>query len=678
MALRNGLAISAGIRAALHDRRPIVALESTIITHGLPRPTNFETAVAVEDAVRCAGAEPATIALLDGVAHIGLTQEQLERVADSKTDVVKASRANLAQTLAKGKGFIGGTTVSGTMALAHLAGIDVFATGGIGGVHRNAESSMDISADLTELGRTPVAVFSSGAKSILDIPRTLEYLETQGVPVMTLNPSGEFPCFYTRFSGQFVPSVPNVQEAARIIAHNRFLGLQNGLLFGVPIPEEYEHEGAEIQQAVEIAIRESVKLGIDRRGKEVTPWLLQRVAQLAKQSIQSNIALVINNAKVAAECAVHLRTITSNTSLNTPQHMTGEHQHEPCAVLVVGCAAVDVTSQCTTKAVMESTATGRVALSVGGVSHNVAYAAHLLSSRPSGVVLAAPMNAYDAHGIFLQNEIKHKDLQIDNTLVAKDAPTPVCNLLLDQKGNLVTGVADMSTVELILSPQRVAKLFFRHFSPNLKAVAADANMKADSLLELTRLCANHKVPMLYEPTSIAKAGRLVDALLGQKCRVHTITPNALELSHMAEIMRSKGFAPRTNLPTLEVQFSDNLQKVLEDASVVLELASALFIKLGKSGVLCIWKEASGANLNPEASIYYAPAHKLDPSLPTNTTGAGDTFTGAILAGMRKLNNTTWTKKDVIRLVTVAQAASVRTLYSNKAVSPTLSSLPSVA
>lgn len=306
MAHRACLNVSAGVRAALQHGRPVVALESTIITHGLPRPINYETALAVEDAVRKAGAEPATIALLDGMAHVGLTTTQLARISDSRDRVFKASRANLAQVLAKGKGHVGGTTVSGTMALAHLAGIRVFATGGIGGVHRGAESSMDVSADLIELGRTPVAVFSSGIKSILDIPRTLEYLETQGVPVMTFNSSGELPNFYSAHSGQFVPSVSGVQEAARIMAYNAALNLQNGMLFGVPIPSEFESEGTAIQDAVEMAVKESVELGIDRQGKLVTPWLLKRVAELAQQSVKSNVGLVLNNARVAAECAAAL------------------------------------------------------------------------------------------------------------------------------------------------------------------------------------------------------------------------------------------------------------------------------------------------------------------------------------------------------------------------------------
>lgn len=301
------LTVHDGVRAALREGRAVVALESTIITHGLPRPRNYDTAIAAEEAVRAAGAEPATVALLDGVAHVGLDRCQLARIADSDpARTVKTSRANLAHVLAAGSGWVGGTTVSGTMALAARASIPVFATGGIGGVHRGAETSMDISADLVELGRTPVAVFSSGIKSILDVGRTLEFLETQGVPVMTFNATGELPCFYHKASRHFVPAVDSPAHAARVIALNRALGLRNGLLFGVPIPEQYEAQGAVIQRAVEQAVVESQEQRIDTQGKLATPWLLKRVAELATESVDSNVALVVNNARVAALAAVQL------------------------------------------------------------------------------------------------------------------------------------------------------------------------------------------------------------------------------------------------------------------------------------------------------------------------------------------------------------------------------------
>lgn len=304
------LRVHPNVASALASKKPVVALESTIITHGLPFPANIQTALAIEQAVRDQGAIPATTAFIDGVAHVGLDKAQLQRLAEVGLKASKTSRRDVASVLAAGRGSIGATTVSATMILAHMAGISVFGTGGIGGVHRGGENSMDVSADLTELSRTPVAVFCSGAKSILDIPRTLEYLETFGVSTHTFHPSGHFPAFYSARSGCKVPTVSTHRDAARLIHSNLQFNLQSGMIFGVPIPSEFEAAGEKIQAVVEQAVQEAKESGIDRRGKEVTPWLLKRVGELSQgQSITSNKALVINNVSTAAKVAVELEDI---------------------------------------------------------------------------------------------------------------------------------------------------------------------------------------------------------------------------------------------------------------------------------------------------------------------------------------------------------------------------------
>lgn len=324
------LTLSSAVRSALspQTKAPVVALESTIITHGLPFPYNRDVACELEETVRDQGAVPATTALLDGEALVGLSEEQLERLARCAEDpsnnrAIKASRRDITHVLAKGRGSVGGTTVSGTMVLAHMAGIPIFATGGIGGVHRGAESTMDISADLTELGRTPVSVFCSGPKSILDIPRTLEVLETYGVSVTTFNPSGEFPAFYTSASGLFVPYAGSNAEAAASIFAGLQMGLRSGQVFGNPIPSEWESVGQQIQVQVEVAVREAVELGIDKKGKEVTPWLLKRLAQLIPESKESNRALVVNNAKRAAQVAVELHKLEKDAQIARDTHSLG-------------------------------------------------------------------------------------------------------------------------------------------------------------------------------------------------------------------------------------------------------------------------------------------------------------------------------------------------------------------
>ena len=278
---------------------PIVALESTIITHGMPFPQNLETARRVEDTVRAAGAVPATIAVMGGAIHAGLDAATLETLARTP-DALKLSRADLAACLASGR--TGATTVAATMICAHLAGIEVFATGGIGGVHRGAEDSFDISADLHELAQTPVTVVAAGAKAILDLPKTLEVLETLGVPVIAYG-QDEFPAFWSRSSG--LPAPLRMDSAAEIAAAHALkarLGLKGGQLVANPILEADELPRAVILPHIEAALAEADARGI--AAKAVTPFLLQRIFELTGgRSLDANIALVLNNARLAAGIA---------------------------------------------------------------------------------------------------------------------------------------------------------------------------------------------------------------------------------------------------------------------------------------------------------------------------------------------------------------------------------------
>ena len=293
------LVFSPEVRDAMSRRRPVVALESTIITHGMPYPQNLETARSVEAEVRAAGATPATIAVMGGCIHIGLSAPELETLAQTP-NAMKLSRADLAWCLATGR--VGATTVAATMICAHLAGIAVFATGGIGGVHRGAEDSFDISADLTELGRTPVTVVAAGAKAILDLPKTLEVLETQGVPVIAFG-QDELPAFWSRSSGLRAPL--RADTAAEIAAAHRLrarLGLAGGQLVANPIPLDAEIPRAEIVPAIEAALAEARAQGV--AAKEVTPFLLSRLYALTEgRSLAANIALVLNNARLASAIA---------------------------------------------------------------------------------------------------------------------------------------------------------------------------------------------------------------------------------------------------------------------------------------------------------------------------------------------------------------------------------------
>jgi pseudouridine-5'-phosphate glycosidase len=302
------LTIHPEVAAALAEKKPVVALESTVITHGLPYPDNVETAVGMETAVRAGGALPATIAIIQGEIIIGLNAAQIEYLGQRAGDgsVSKCSRRNIPLVVAAGGD--GATTVAGTMILAHLAGITVFATGGIGGVHRG--HPFDISADLSELGRTPITVVSSGAKSILDLPATLEVLETHGVPVIGYG-TDTLPAFFAPSSGLPVDTrLDTPQDVAAVIHASRQLGLMNGILVTVPVPAADACDPEETEAAIAQATAEAEKAGV--HGPAATPWLLRRVVELTDgRSLRANVALLQNNGRTAAKIAAALGNAAS-------------------------------------------------------------------------------------------------------------------------------------------------------------------------------------------------------------------------------------------------------------------------------------------------------------------------------------------------------------------------------
>lgn len=293
------ITFSAEVQAAKEAGKAIVALESTIITHGMPFPENVSTALEVEDIIRSEGACPATIAILDGVIHVGLTKDQIEALAQ-RDDILKLSRADLAYALVAGKS--GSTTVAATMICAECAGIATFATGGIGGVHRGAEDTFDISADLQELAKTPVMVVSAGVKALLDIPKTLEVLETLGVPVVGYQ-TDEFPAFWSRESGFQCPlRLDEPKDFADLYQMRKTLGLEGGMIIANPVPEADEIPRNTMETDIIKAIDEASRHSVS--GKDVTPFVLSRIKELTNgESLVTNIALVKNNARLAAKIA---------------------------------------------------------------------------------------------------------------------------------------------------------------------------------------------------------------------------------------------------------------------------------------------------------------------------------------------------------------------------------------
>lgn len=300
MNLKPYLSITPEIKEAVEAGKPVVALESTILSHGMPYPENWEFSHKVEEIIRGEGAIPATTAIIGGKLKVGLTAEELEIMCKNPV-VGKVSRRDVAVYLATGR--TGATTVATTMMLAEMAGIKIFATGGIGGVHRGAEETMDISADLQELANTGVAVVCAGAKSLLDIPKTLEYLETMGVPVLGFN-TDDFPAFYCRRSGCRVDyNLPDAATAARIMKTKWDLGLKGGFIIANPIPEQYELDFEEMEGVINKALEAAKKENI--RGKDTTPFLLAKIKDYTKGvSLASNLQLAYNNARVAAKIAI--------------------------------------------------------------------------------------------------------------------------------------------------------------------------------------------------------------------------------------------------------------------------------------------------------------------------------------------------------------------------------------
>jgi pseudouridylate synthase len=297
------LLLSPEVRAVAAERRPVVALESTIIAHGMPFPQNVETALRVERVVRDAGAVPATCAIIGGQLRAGLGPDDLELLGRNGSQIPKASRRDLPYLLSTGRD--GATTVASTMIIAHLAGIRIFATGGIGGVHRGAAATMDISADLQELAQTPVAVVTAGAKSILDLGLTLEYLETQGVPVVGYQ-TDEFPAFYSRHSGHRTDCrLDTPADIAKLLKIKWKLGLRGGAVVANPVPAEWSLDATEMERVIAQAVAEAERQGL--RGKALTPFLLAFVEKTTRgESLATNIELVCNNARLAAEVAVAL------------------------------------------------------------------------------------------------------------------------------------------------------------------------------------------------------------------------------------------------------------------------------------------------------------------------------------------------------------------------------------
>lgn len=651
---RSDVTLSPDVARALARGQAVVALESTIITHGMPYPDNVATAREVEGIVSSGGAVPATIALLNGVIHVGLTDEALEALGSSPVEkMLKVSRRDLARAVATKA--TGGTTVAATMAVAGAVGIKVFVTGGIGGVHRGGEVSMDISADLTELARTPVAVICAGPKSLLDARRTLEVLETSGVPVVGYGTS-LLPGFFTAATDVPVPSrVDSPDDAAALIATSNRLGLSAGTLITVPVPLHAEADAKLVSQATEQAVAEAEKQGI--KGAKITPFLLARIAELTGgSSLRANKALIRHNAEVGSAIAVALAalgrttgggsaangieqlTTSSSSSSSSSSGEDGGDDGRELDVVVIGGATLDVTSTpYGSGLVAGDSVPGNVTMSGGGVGRNIAEAAGRLGLVPA---LVSSVGTDAAGGVIL-NSLTSSGVCIKSMSITSDSPSAVYSALLHPNGALAASVAGTASMEASLAPQVVQDRLRHALSrgPGIRLAIVDANLSPEALRAAVQTCVDADIPVWYEPTSAAKAPRAVTAAILHACTY--TSPNVGELVAISDAV-DPSLAATANVQSHLALGADGTLPG-DDGMVycveALQRRMYALLKLGLSAVITTMSSGglllgqAGTEESPEPVFRYWPAPPEPAGGIVSVTGAGDCLVAGIAAEM---------------------------------------------
>jgi len=637
------------VREALATGRPVVALESTIISHGMPYPQNVKTAREVEDVIRSHGVTPATIGILEGVVCIGMTPEELETFGRLGPKCHKVSRRDLAFVLAARAN--GATTVAGTMLLAHLAGIRVFVTGGIGGVHRGAEESWDVSADLTELGKTPVAVVCAGAKSILDIPKTLEYLETQGVPVVGFGLSTSR-LFFTPSSGLKAScSVASSADAARLCSEHFRLGLSTGVVLANPIPADFAAEAEKVEAATLQAVQELSTKKLE--GREVTPFLLARIEQLTKgESLKANIALVKNNARVGAEVAAEL------------------YRLERTGAVVVGGMAIDIISKPDDPGCLGATATSVIGVTrktYGGVGRNISECMARLGAR---VQLISAVGG-DSLGDELLEASSSIGIDVSGVTQVADARTGTFSGLLDGRGDLVGAVVDMGVYSAINDNAGST------LPPALRSsslLILDANMDPSVISQALKQGEAAAVPSWFETVSVPKAQRSVGALQG----IELVKPNLAELKAICEVVAGPQPPPGSKASPFD--------EARRYGGVTLEKLGVkrLLVSCGRHGAVLL--AASSCPVSAQSRTVTLPLEGLPPlqlavhqqsahcveyqllapvDSPVSTTGAGDCLMGGTAAAYLK-------GMPIETAVVYGMLCAHAALFADTAVSPMLS------
>ncbi|OMJ27853.1 Pseudouridine-5'-phosphate glycosidase [Smittium culicis] len=575
--------ISPKVKEALANNEPVIALESTIISHGMPYPSNFETAKAVESIISEGGSVPATIALLDGKINIGLTEEQIERLSIEGKNAIKTSVRDMGIVLSQNK--LGATTVSSTVFCANLAGIKIFVTGGIGGVHRDFDK---------------------------------ESLECQRRAISRRNVS-------TR------------------------LGLKNGIVFAVPIPTEYEKNGAMIESCIQTALEEANQKGVV--GKEMTPFLLAKLVELTKgESLKANIALVKNNARVGSKIALNYSrlTVIGGSTVDIVSLIGNSSD--------TGANRIDSSSQ-----VKQTSYIGKIHSSVGGVAQNLARAAHLSGADTSFISAVGK----DSQAGWISQDFEKIGLDTRYLLELPDSNTAVCNTVHTPDGDLLVCVADTFIIENITSEMILPLL--KKTTPNI--VAFDANLLTEPMVSILKFCKEHQIPSVFQPTSLPKCVRLIDAVKETLISVDIITPNALELETMAQHAKeigllTEGYEPKVDFGDSSVNIPN---EIVKNCILLSELFNYQVITMGKLGVLIVAKNF----ISGDIGFTHVPS--LKPGKIVNTNGAGDSFVGAFLSlitnsDVPKSFPLNVSSEILARMADKAQRASILSLSSHSPIS----------
>ena len=636
------------VSEALLKNKPVVALESTIITHGMPFPQNLKTARSVIEIIRRNGVVPATIAVLNGKLHIGLTRSELEYVSKMGKSAIKTSRRDLSAVLSKG--LVGGTTVSGTMVASAMVGIPIFVTGGIGGVHYGAEGTFDVSADLIELGRSPVAVVCAGVKSILDIGLTLEYLETHGVTVATFGDSLEFPAFFTPNSGFKVPyNVKTPEEAAAMIDCNIQMGLKSGMVIGVPIPESHAVLGTQIEAAIQQALQDAKSKRIS--GKEVTPFVLQRVNQLTKgKSLEANVALIQNNALVGSRIALELSKLRQIEAYGKPQTIPNISEERAPKTktqpVVIGGSNVDFTAKANFEIMFHgATNIGTIRQMFGGVARNIAECiARIGHCKP---LLISAVGGDDL-GEMLLRQLELVRVSTYGVHISKASNTATYSVVLNNNGEVVVGIGDMEahgevTAQLVSA--------FEETICNAPIVIIDGNIEVEVIHYCIDLCKKHSIPVVFEPTCVMKAAKPFATDCWKD--ITFATPNLNELRTMNRLVRNHDeFTDESESETNDVEdlskpLDEILRECVELCRPLMDHISTIIVTLGKYGVVVCrdvpfdspfaedgkFFGVGKGKLNGLVSAMHFPAYGSEQGQVevVSVTGAGDSLTAAFIS-----------------------------------------------